>query len=173
MPNPRTGRLVLAGTSAIMSTLLVGCGSNSPPIPRADQAAHTMQVQVYKILVAASMINVKITDPAFDRYVTCGNGKAKLTYAVAGTPITYAAARSIATRTVTKEKAAPRDIITDLVKYLPEVGVFSVTRSDNATAQALSPKTHTRLTLHSPGPNRLTIAGETDCLRSDQAIRLR
>ena len=171
----RHARLIGAtATTTILSILAAGCaGTSGPPVPRADQAAHTLQVQVYKILVAASMIDVKITDPAFDAYLSCGNNKAKLTYAVTGTPETFAAARSITTRTETKQKAAPPDIITDLIKYLPQIGTFTITRNNPATAQAISPKTHTRMTLHSPQPNRLTITGETNCLKRDRAVDTR
>jgi hypothetical protein len=162
---PRFGRLVvLAGASAIGSIMLVGCGDDGPVVPRADQAGHTLKVQVYKMFIATTMIDVKVTDPAFDKYVPCGDDKVKLTYAVTGKPTTFAAAGSFVTRTETKEKAAPRAIIDDLLKYMPQVGTFAVTRSDDATARLVSSTTYTRMTVHSSGPNQLTIAGETDCL---------
>jgi hypothetical protein len=165
MPVPQLGRAVSAGAAAVLAFLLVGCGNDTPAGPRADQAGMTLQNQVYKILIVTTVIHPQVTDPLFDKYIPCGDGRVKLNYAVAGTATTFATKTSLATRAETKATAAPREIIDDLVRYLPNLGTFSVTRNDAATARLASAQANTRLTLHSPGPNKLTITGETNCLR--------
>jgi hypothetical protein len=165
MPIPRLGQVAIVGAAAIMSLLLVGCGDDQPSGPRADQAGRNLAVQVYKILLAATVIDTKITDPLDDNYVPCGDDKVKVTYAVNGTATSFATIEPHVTRTETKKVATPRQIIDDLVSYMPQVGTFSVTRSGDATAQLVSRDTFTRLTLHSPGPNKLAVTGETSCLR--------
>ena len=165
MPVSQLGRVVLVGAAAVMSVLLVGCGNDKPAGPRADQAGMILQNQVYKILIVTTVINPRVTDPLFDKYIPCGNDKARLTYSVAGTATTFATNTTVVTRSETKTTAKPREIIDDLVRYLPNLGTFSVTRNGDATARLVSTQSPTRLTLHSPGPNKLTITGETNCLR--------
>jgi hypothetical protein len=166
MPIPHFGPLprAVAG-SAVMAALLAGCAKSVPSTPNVDQVAHTLQTQVYKLLDATWTTGPRITDALFDKYVPCGDGKVKVTYAVAGKPVTFAT-RSIVSTNAAKRPAAPTQIIDDLVRYIPQIGSFSIEkRADHGTTVKLvSTGTRTRLTLHSPGPGRLVISGETDCL---------
>jgi len=167
------GPLMRVATLAAMSFLLAGCGKDASPIPTADQAGHSLQDQVYKLLFVTDVQDSQITDAAFDKYVPCGGGKVKVTYAVAGKPTRFATiGGSAVSRVETKKTATPSQIIDDLVRFLPEVGTFSITerRSADATVKLVNAKTYTRLTLHSPGPDRLMISGETDCLRKGVPI---
>lgn len=166
MPIPHLGPPVRVGVVFIaVAALLAGCGKSEPPAPNVDQVAHTMQTQVYKLLEATWTTSIQVTDPLFDKYVPCDNGRVKVTYTVTGKPITFATGTIVATSAAKKPVASSR-IIADLVRYLPELGTFSIVeRADQGTTvKAVNAATRTRLTLRSPGPDRLVITGETDCL---------
>lgn len=167
MPIPHVGPLVgvIAGP-VVASALLAGCGASPRPAPNVDQVAHTLQNQVYKVLEATWTEDPRITDPLFDAYVPCGHGKVRVTYAVSGKRSVFAAHPVISTN-ANKTPATPSQIIDDLVRFIPQVGTFSIVgRSDQgATVQLVNTSTRTRMTLHSPGPDRLTISGQTDCLK--------
>jgi hypothetical protein len=168
MPIPRVGPLAgVTVAPVVTSILLAGCGTSARPAPNVDQVAHTMQNQVYKLLEATWTADPRITDPLFDAYVPCGNGKVMVTYAVTGKRTVFAARPVVSGGAARARPATPSQIIDDLVRFLPEVGTFSVVgRTDHgATVQVVNTSTRIRLTLHSPGPDRLTISGQTDCLK--------
>lgn len=146
-----------------MSILMAGCGRPRPLGPTVDQAGHDLSTQFYKLLFAASAEDVKVTDPLLDTYISCGAGKAKLTYAVTGKRTPFAPSAE----TVGSSPATPGDVVGELLRRLPEVGTFTIAaRAErNDSVQVVNAKTHTRLTLQSPGKGELVISGETDCLR--------
>jgi hypothetical protein len=170
MPNSRLRMPVYVAAAVVLPILLFGCGKSKPTGPDAAQAGDDLGSQVYKFLFVTTTIDVKVSDALYDKYVPCQNGLVKLTYAVSG-KATSAYGSSVS-RTETKKAAKPREIIDDLVRYLPQVGTFSVAHrpGDNATVDLVNTVTHTRLTLHSSGPNRLAISGETDCLRAGKLV---
>jgi hypothetical protein len=171
---PRLGSSVRIAAPVAMSViLLAGCGASAPKEPNADQVANMMLDQISKMIVATVTTNTNVTDDLFDRYVSCGNGKVKITYSVSGTPTTFAATGSMVANTGTKRTATPKQIIDDLTRFAPEVGNFTVAaRSvDGATVKLVDAPTRTRLTLHSPAKDRLVVSGETDCLRAGNLNR--
>jgi hypothetical protein len=175
-------QLVRFAAPVALSVLLVGCGSSTPAAPDVDQVGHAMQTQVYKLLYATWTTNSKVTDALHDKYISCGNGKVKLTYAVSGTVTSFAATGPYVRRTETKTNAktktktsanakppaTPKQIIDDLVRYLPELGTFTVTEraADGATVKLVNANTYTRMVLHSPARDTLSIFAETDCLKA-------
>jgi predicted small lipoprotein YifL len=173
MAFPRLGSSVGIAVPVVMSVaLLAGCGSSGPSEPNADQVANMLLDQISKMIVATTVTNTKVTDDLFDRYVSCGNGKVKITYSVSGTPTTYATSAAVA-NTEIKRTATPKQIIDDLMRFAPQVGDFTVTAraADGATVKLVDASTRTRLTLNSPGNNRLVVSGETYCLRAGNLNR--
>jgi hypothetical protein len=166
MPIFRLRKPVCVAAAVVLPILLFGCGKSKPTGPDAAQAGDDLGSQFYKFLFVTTTTDVKVTDPLYDKFVPCQNGLVKITYAVSGKATTLYG--SSVSRIETKTAAKPREIIDDLVRYLPQVGTFTVAHrpGDNATVDLVNAATHTRLTLHSPGPNRLAISGETDCLRA-------
>jgi hypothetical protein len=167
MPNARLRTPVCVAAAVVLPILLFGCGESKPTGPDAAQAGDDLGSQVYKFLFVTTTTDVKVTDPLYDKFVPCQNGLVKITYAVSGKANRFATG-SFVTRNETKKSAKPREIIDDLVRYMPQVGTFAVVQhpGDNATVDLVNTATHTRLKLHSSGPNRLAINGETDCLRA-------
>jgi hypothetical protein len=174
MASPRLGSSVRIAAPVVMSvTLLAGCGGSAAPAePNADQVANMLLDQISK-MTRATTTNNKVTDDLFDSYVSCGNGKVKITYSVSGTPTTYAVTGSMVANTKTKRTATPKQIIDDLTRFAPEVGNFTVAErsADGATVKLVDAPTRTRLTLHSPAKDRLVVSGETDCLRAGNLNR--
>jgi hypothetical protein len=178
MAIPRLGSSVGVTVSVAVSVgasaaLLVGCGRSEPDTPNADQVANMLLDQISKVTTATTTTHTKVTDDLFDSYVRCGDGKVKITYSVSGTPTTYAATNMTVTSSETKRTATPKQIIDDLVRYVPEVGSFTVSErsADGATVKLRNAETRTRLMLHSPAKNRLVVSGETDCLRAGNLNR--
>jgi hypothetical protein len=169
MPTPHVGPLVgVIAVPVVLSAMLAGCGKPQQPAPNVDQVARTLQNQVYKLLEATWTTDPRITDPLFDAYVPCENGKVKVTYAVSGKRTAFAAQPVISKDATKAPPAGPSQIIDDLTRFLPQVGTFSILeRADQgATLRLVNATTRTWLTLHSPGPDRLAISGETDCLKA-------
>jgi hypothetical protein len=174
MAIPRLGSSVGITVAVVMSvTLLAGCGASAPKEPNADQVANMLQDQISKMIVATTTTDTKVTDDLFDKYVSCGNDKVKITYSVSGKPTTYAATGSMVAKTETKRSATPKQIIDDLMRFSPEVGNFTVAEhsADGATVKLVDAATRTRLTLHSPAKDRLVVSGETNCLRAGNLNR--
>jgi hypothetical protein len=173
MAIPRLGSSVRTVAPVVLSVgLLAGCGASGAKEPNADQIGHTLLNQVYKLLEVTAATDIKITDALFDKYVQCANDKVKLTYGVSGKPISYAATSYIS-RIQTKTTATPKQIVDDLVQYLPQLGSFTVAEraADGGTVKVVGAATRTRLTLHSPAKDQLRISGETDCLRAGNLNR--
>jgi hypothetical protein len=166
MAIPHLGPFVRVTAPIVMTVLLVGCGDSGSSTPDVDQVGHAMQTQILKLQLATTVTDSRVTDELFDKYVPCGNGKVKVTYAVTGRPTTYATGSSNS-KLETRKTAMPKQIIDDLVGYLPELGTFTVAERtpDGSTVKLVNAETHTRLTLSSPGRDRLTLYGETDCLK--------
>jgi len=173
MPIPHFGSLVRAAAApVVLCLLLAGCGKSAAATgPNVDQAGHDLLNQVFKFLWATTTAQTKTTDALFDKYIPCGNGKVKLTYAVEGKPTNYAATGSVMPRTGAKTHASSTQIIDDLARYQSEVGTFSVQRPDPSTLKLVDTTTRVRITLHSPALDRLMITGETDCLKK-AAVRI-
>ncbi|HEU5158229.1 MAG TPA: hypothetical protein VFU43_14620 [Streptosporangiaceae bacterium] len=164
------GPLVRVTAPVAMVVLLAGCGkSDSAAAPDVDQVGHTLLNQVYKMLYATDSADSKVTDALNDKYVPCGDGKVRLTYAVTARTTSFATNTVAFTNPKAKKTATPQRIIDDLLAFLPEVGTFKVVeRADNGTtAKLVNAETFTRLTLHSPATDQLMISGETDCLKAN------
>jgi hypothetical protein len=163
MSIPRLGPSARCTVLIATSILVAGCGQPRPLGPTVDQAGHDLSTQFYKLLFATPTEDIKVTDPLFDKYLPCGPGKVKLTYTVSGKRTPFAPP----VETVGSSPATPGDVIDELVRRLPEVGTFTIAERDgqNDSVQVVNAKTHTRLTLRSPGKDELVISGETDCLR--------
>jgi hypothetical protein len=168
-------RLVIpvAVSAALSAALLGGCGGSARKEPNADQVGNMLQDQISKMITATTLTDTKVTDDLFDRYVSCGNGKVKITYSVSGKPTTYAATGSMVASAETKRAATPKQIVDDLMRFSPQVGDFKVTEraADGATVKLADATTRTRLTLYSPAKDRLVVSGETDCLRAGNLNR--
>lgn len=171
MAFPRLGSSVRVAAPFVLpfvlpvALLAAGCGAETHKEPNADQVGNMLLDQISKMIVATSTTDNKVTDDLFDKYVSCGNGKVKITYSVSGRPTTYAMGTVVANTSV-KRTATPKQIIDDLTRFAPQVGDFVVRRSaDGATVRLVDAKTHTKLTLYSPAKDRLVVSGETDCLR--------
>jgi hypothetical protein len=169
MAFPHLSPLARVATLTVIPFLLAGCGGgegNARTIPPGvADAGHNLDVQVYKFLFATTAADVQVTDALRDKDVPCANGTVKRTYAVAFRTASRATTGSGTIKSASDKKASPKEVIDDLIDFVPQVGTFTVTRSGDDTLKLVNAKMHTRLTLHSPAPDRLVISGETDCLR--------
>jgi hypothetical protein len=138
--------------TAIVITLLAMAGCSSDKGPTAAQAGETLKADITRLMKEAQVLDVKVTDPG-DRDISCGEGKAKRTFAVTG-----------------RDPASERgpDILNNLlIGALSRVAPYDIVedRADRPLRVANEDR-KTVLILDSRSNGQYGVRGETQCLRT-------
>ncbi|MEU4537023.1 hypothetical protein AB0G15_19355 [Streptosporangium sp. NPDC023825] len=134
---------------AAMVLTVSGCGESGPT---AAEAGETLKSHITELMKERHALDVRITDSG-GRDISCGEGKAKRTFAAIGTD------------------PAPRtsgDMLNDLLLgALSRVAPYRIAEDrGNAPIRLANDEYKTVIVLESPGNGQYGVRGETECLRT-------